>query len=92
MSHSRILITLKQDPNAFLEFYAYAKKHMVLESLHFLLEVYEYRSLPPFLRPAKEEAIVKKYIVATSKQSVNIVFRIREDVVNRYAVYSQNRS
>jgi hypothetical protein len=46
----RILETLKQDPSAFIAFYKYAQKVMVLDSLNFLLEVNEYKSLPPFLR------------------------------------------
>jgi hypothetical protein len=46
----RILDTLKTDPCAFLAFYKHATKVMVLDSLHFLLDVNEYKSLPPFLR------------------------------------------
>jgi hypothetical protein len=46
----RILDTLKSDPGAFVAFYKYATKVMVLDSLNFLLEVNEYKSLPLFLR------------------------------------------
>lgn len=80
MATIRILATLKSDPTAFLAFYKYAIEHMVLDSLNFLLDVHEYKALPPFLRGNKEEQIVVKYIKSTSKECVNITHRIRDTV------------
>eukprot|EP01126_Amoeba_proteus_P034193 TRINITY_DN3393_c0_g1_i3.p1 TRINITY_DN3393_c0_g1~~TRINITY_DN3393_c0_g1_i3.p1 ORF type:complete len:1299 (-),score=308.84 TRINITY_DN3393_c0_g1_i3:59-3955(-) len=80
----RILVTLRENPSTFLDFYLYCKKHLCLESLHFLLEAHEYKTSHPCFRKEKEEKIVKKYFVATSKQRVNVVHTVTTQILGTY--------
>jgi hypothetical protein len=65
-------------------FYKYAGEHLCLDSLNFLLDVYEFKALPPFFRTQKEEQIVVKYIKPTSKQCINVTHRIRDTILDKY--------
>lgn len=79
----RVLDVLKQDPDAFIDFYKYAIKVRVVYCLNLALEIWEYKQLPNFLKPAKEAQIIRNYIDEKAKQKAAIPPKVRDPILAR---------
>eukprot|EP01126_Amoeba_proteus_P052981 TRINITY_DN6439_c0_g1_i5.p1 TRINITY_DN6439_c0_g1~~TRINITY_DN6439_c0_g1_i5.p1 ORF type:complete len:371 (-),score=73.28 TRINITY_DN6439_c0_g1_i5:26-1138(-) len=89
-----LLNNLFLDTTTFVTFYVAAKKNLVLESLHFLIEELEYNSLPHLARKEKELHILSKYFDVGSPAILNCPHRLRQQVFQEcgqgaYNVFSE---